>query len=71
MLLLQDGQTALHYACGNRHIEIVKYLLTNGASVSATNKVNHKALFLLIVCLIIKLQNIMSCKFPLHVYNHM
>ena len=71
MLLLQHGWTALHYACSKGYTEIVKYLLTNGASVSATDKVNHKTLFLLIVCLIIKLQNVTSCKFPLHVYIHM
>ena len=56
MLLLQDGWTALHFACRNGRTEIVKYLLTNGASLSAANKVNHNN------CLI-KLQNVISCKF--------
>ena len=72
MLLLQNGWTALHFACANGHTEIVQYLLTNGANLSATNKVNHKIIFLLIFCL--KLQNVMSCEFPLRIYilcNHM
>ena len=72
MLLLQNGQTALHLACAYGYTEVVQYLLTNGANLSATNKVNHKTIFLLIVCL--KLQNVMSCEFPLRIYilyNHM
>ena len=40
MLLLQDGWTALHYACYNGYTEIVKYLITNDTNLSATNKVN-------------------------------
>ena len=48
MFLLQNGNTALHIACVNRHTEVVRYLLTNGANLSATNKVNHKTIFLLI-----------------------
>ena len=39
MLLLQDGWTALHYACKWGHTEVAKCLLTNGGNVSATNKV--------------------------------
>ena len=39
MLLLQNGWTALHYACNLGHTEIAKYLLTNGANLSATDKV--------------------------------
>ena len=66
MLLLQHGSTALHLACGFGYTEVVQYLLTNGANHSATNKVNHKTIFLLIVCL--KLQNVMSCEFSLHIY---
>ena len=42
MLLLQYGNTALHWACANGHTEVVQYLLTNGVNLSATNKVNHK-----------------------------
>ena len=49
MLLLQDDWTALHYACANGKTEVVQYLLTNAANLSATNKVNHKTIFLLIV----------------------
>ena len=52
--------TALHLACRNGHLEVVKCLLTNGANLSATNKVNDKTIFLLTVCLLlIKLQNVM------------
>ena len=72
MLLLQFGNTALHLASANGKTEVVQYLLTNGANLSATNKVNHKTIFLLIVCL--KLQNVMSCEFPIRIYilyNHM
>ena len=58
--------TALHYACADGCTEVVQYLLTNGANLSATTKVNHKIIFLLIVCL--KLQNVMSCEFPLRIY---
>ena len=45
MLLLQNGSTALHIACLNGKTEVVQYLLTNGANLSATNKVNHKIIF--------------------------
>ena len=65
MLLLQDGWTALHSACFNGRTEVVQYLLTNGANLSATNKVKHKNI-LLIVCL--KLQNVMSCEFSICSY---
>ena len=40
MLLLQDGWTALHYACYNGNTEVVQCLLPNDASLSATNQVN-------------------------------
>ena len=39
MLLLQNGWTALHHACDWGHTEVAKYLLINGANLSATNKV--------------------------------
>ena len=45
MLFLQYGWTALHSACANGRTEVVQYLLTNGANLSATNKVNHKQYF--------------------------
>ena len=45
MLLLQNGWTALHVACANGKTEVVQNLLTNGANLSATNKVNHKQYF--------------------------
>ena len=44
MLLLQNGWTALHYACGNGHTETVKLLLNNNADISATNNVSDKIL---------------------------
>ena len=46
MLLLQYGWTALQHACYSGHTEIVKYLLTNGANLSTTNRVNYKTLLL-------------------------
>ena len=45
MLLLQKGNTTLHIACLIGKTEVVQYLLTNGANLSATNKVNHKIIF--------------------------
>ena len=45
MLLLQYGSAALHIACLNGYTEVVQYLLTNGANLSATDKVNHKTIF--------------------------
>ena len=44
MLLLQDGWTALHTACHWGRTEVVKCLLTNGANLSATNKVGYRIL---------------------------
>ena len=41
MLLLQNGWTALHVACRYGYTEVVQYLLTSGANLSATNKVNN------------------------------
>ena len=41
MSLLQGAWTALHFACRNGHTETVKYLLTTGPNLSATDKV-HK-----------------------------
>ena len=52
MLLLQNGWSALHIACINGQTDLVEYLLTNGANLSATDKVNHITLFLIIVCLL-------------------
>ena len=40
MLLLQDGWTALHWACFNGHIEVVKLLMSNNGDISATIKVS-------------------------------
>ena len=42
MLLLQDGDTALHLACYYGRTEVVEILLMNNADISATNKVSDK-----------------------------
>ena len=47
MLLLQGGQTALHWACIYGHLEVVKHLLNNNADISATNDVSDYAVCLL------------------------
>ena len=45
MLLLQDGYTALHSACSNGHVEVVKLLISNNADVAATTNVSEYLLF--------------------------
>ena len=40
MLLLQYGSTALHWACNNGHVEVVKLLMSNNADISATTDVS-------------------------------
>ena len=40
MLLLQNGHTALHWACNNGHVEVVKLLMSNNADISATTNVS-------------------------------
>ena len=47
MLLLQGGMTALHWACWNGHLEVVKLLLNNNADISATDEVSDYAVCLL------------------------
>ena len=47
MLLLQFGRTALHYACMNGHLEVVKHLINNNADISATDNVSDYAVCLL------------------------
>ena len=47
MLLLQGGVTALHWACRNGHLEVVKYFLNNNADISATTDVSDYAVCLL------------------------
>ena len=39
-LLLQYGNTALHWACCYGHTEIVKYLITKNANISVANNVS-------------------------------
>ena len=45
MLLLQTGWTALHSACINGHVEVVKLLISNNADVAATTYVSERVLF--------------------------
>ena len=45
MLLLQAGWTALHLACRNGHVEVVKLLISNNADVGATSDVSECLLF--------------------------
>ena len=40
MLLLQYGWTALHWACLDAHVEVVKLLMSNNADISATTDVS-------------------------------
>ena len=47
ILLLQDGQTALHGACWKGHLEVVKHLLNNNADTSTTDNVSDYAVCLL------------------------
>ena len=42
ILLLQDGNTALHLVCRWGRTEVVEILLMNNADISATNKVSGK-----------------------------
>ena len=45
MLLLQGGWTALHHACSNGHVKVVKLLISNSADVAATANVSECLLF--------------------------
>ena len=47
MILLQCGRTALHRACMNGHLEVVKHLLNNNADILATDDVSDYAVCLL------------------------
>ena len=40
MLLIQYGSTALHSACCEGHVEVVKLLMSNNADISATDNVS-------------------------------
>ena len=37
--LMQDGETALHWACENGHVEVATALLKQGASIDEKDKV--------------------------------
>ena len=39
-----DGRTPLHLACCDGHLETVRYLLQNGASVHTSDRFNHTPL---------------------------
>lgn len=41
----QSGNTALHWSALNGHMEIVKFLLTNGADASILNCSGHDAVY--------------------------
>ena len=46
MLLLQLGMTALHYACRDGHVEVVRHLINNNADISATDNVSDCSMFI-------------------------
>ena len=50
-LLLQAGNTALHRACSNGHVEIVKFLISNNADISAADGVSDYVVRLFYNCL--------------------
>ena len=41
LLLLQGGQTALHWASGNEYVEIVRTLVDMGADLNITDNVSN------------------------------
>ncbi len=43
-IVLQDGETALHSASSNGHIELAKLLIDRGADIHAKNNVSGYAL---------------------------
>ena len=51
LLLLQFGKTTLHHACGNGHVEIVKFLISNNADISAADSVSDYVVCLFYNCL--------------------
>ena len=51
MLLLQGGHTALHWACINEHVEIIKFLISNNADISAADGVSDYVVGLFYNCL--------------------
>ena len=51
LLLLQGGYTALHCACRYGHVEIVKFLISNNADISAADSVSDYVVCLFYNCL--------------------
>ena len=49
MLLLQNGFTPLHCACGGRCLQIVKFLINNEADISATDNVSDYVVAMFII----------------------
>ena len=52
MLLLQGGNTALHSACINGHVEVLKYLLSNNADIEATSNVSNYCVYICSVIIV-------------------
>ena len=49
MLLLQGGWTALHLASQRGHVEVVKFLISNKADISATSNVSDYVVAMFII----------------------
>ena len=74
MLLLQDGYTALHWACYGGHTGVVEILLMNNADISATNKVSDKRYKICIIVSVlleseVELSNYSIINYSLGTYN--
>ena len=74
MLLLQFGNTALHFACFNGLTGVVEILLMNNADVSATNKVSDKKYKICIIVSVlleseVRLANYSIINYGLGTYN--
>ena len=74
MLLLQDGDTALHWACMYGYTGVVEILLMNNADISATNKVSDKRYKICIIVSVlleseVQLANYSIINYSLGTYN--
>jgi ankyrin repeat protein len=43
-----SGNTALHFACRNGHLDVIQHLLENGADINSRNHFQNTPLFLAI-----------------------